>query len=439
MDETLWFLIVGGVLVFMGVAATTFRRLPVSAAMFYLGIGYALGPAGVNLLHLDIVGDAHLLRIMTEIALLVSLFAIGLRLRVPVFDALWWLPLRLGAPAMLLTIPLLMLFGVYALRLDWGPALLLAAILAPTDPVLAHDVQIHDPGDRDLLRFALSGEGGLNDGIALPFAMLGLALCAAPPSAMTTALSWRFAATAVWGIAGAVAIGAVLGWATTHAVTWLRTHHAQALGLEGFFALGLIELSFGAAQLAHTYGFLAVFAEGVAMRRVEHQASGERSPRSTIGTVDSEDVSATAADPDKAHAYMTESVLGFTIELERIAEVAIMAMIGNVLATLRAPLLTWQSAALIVVFFLLVRPIAVELSLLGSRASQAQRRLMSWFGIRGTGSFYYLVYALEHGQAAQILPLAPLALAVVTGSVVIHGVSATPLMNWYHRARGPDP
>jgi NhaP-type Na+/H+ or K+/H+ antiporter len=439
MDETLWFLIVGGVLVFMGVAATTFRRLPVSAAMFYLGIGYALGPAGVNLLHLDIVGDAHLLRIITEIALLVSLFAIGLRLRVPVFDALWWLPLRLGAPAMLLTIPLLMLFGVYVLRLDWGPALLLAAILAPTDPVLAHDVQVHNPGDRDLLRFALSGEGGLNDGIALPFAMLGLALCAAPPGSMTTALSWRFAATAVWGIAGAVAIGAALGWATTHAVTWLRTHHAQALGLEGFFALGLIELSFGAAQLAYAYGFLAVFAAGVAMRRVEHQASGERSPRSTIGTVDSEDVSATAAAPDKAHAHKTESVLGFTIELERIAEVAIMAMIGNVLATLRAPLFTWQSAALIVVLFLLARPLAVELSLLGSRASQAQRRLMSWFGIRGTGSFYYLAYALEHGQAAQILPLAPLALAVVTGSVVIHGVSATPLMNWYHRARGPDP
>ena len=439
MDETLWFLIVGGVLVFMGVAATTFRRLPVSAAMFYLGIGYALGPAGANLLHLDIVGDAHLLRIVTEIALLVSLFAIGLRLRVPVFDALWWLPLRLGAPAMLLTIPLLTLFGVYALRLDWGPALLLAAILAPTDPVLAHDVQVHDPGDRDLLRFALSGEGGLNDGIALPFAMLGLALCATPLASMATVLTWRFAVTAVSAIVGAVAIGALLGWATTHAVTWLRTHHAQALGLEGFFALGLIELSFGAAQLAHTYGFLAVFAAGVAMRRVEHQASGERSPRSTIGTVDSEDVSATAADPDKAHAYMTESVLGFTIELERIAEVAIMAMIGNVLATLRAPLLTWQSAALIVVFFLLVRPIAVELSLLGSRASQAQRRLMSWFGIRGTGSFYYLAYALEHGPTAQILPLAPLALAVVTGSVVIHGVSATPLMNWYHRMRSPDP
>jgi NhaP-type Na+/H+ or K+/H+ antiporter len=121
--ETLWFLIVGSVLVFMGIAATTFRRLPVSAAMFYLAIGYALGPTGINLLHLDLVGDAHLLRVVTEIALLVSLFAIGLRLRVPVFDALWWLPLRLGVPAMLVTIALLMLFGVYGLRLGWGPAL----------------------------------------------------------------------------------------------------------------------------------------------------------------------------------------------------------------------------------------------------------------------------------------------------------------------------
>jgi NhaP-type Na+/H+ or K+/H+ antiporter len=248
-------------------------------------------------------------------------------------------------------------------------------------------------------------------------------------------LTWAFAGGALWGIAGAIAIGGALGWATTHAVAWLRTRFAQALGLEGFFALGLIELSFGCAQLAQTYGFLAVFAAGVAMRRVEHKASGERSPRSTIGTVDSEDVSATAADPDKVHAYMTESVLGFTIELERIAEVAIMAMIGNVIANLRVPFFTWPSVALIVVLFLFIRPAAVELCLLGSQASHAQRRLMSWFGIRGIGSFYYLAYALENGPSAAVLPLLPLTLAVVTASVIVHGVSATPLMNWYHRGR----
>lgn len=115
MRETLWFLIVGAVLVFMGLAATALRRLPVSAAMFYLAIGYALGLPGVNLLRLDMAGDAHVLRVITEIALLVSLFAIGLRLRLGMLEKLWTVPLRLGFLAMLATIPLLTLFGVYVL------------------------------------------------------------------------------------------------------------------------------------------------------------------------------------------------------------------------------------------------------------------------------------------------------------------------------------
>jgi sodium/hydrogen antiporter len=423
------------VLIFMGIAATSFKRLPLSAAMLYLAIGYALGPGALNLLQLDMARDAHILRPVTEVALLVSLFAIGLRLRLPLNAPLWTLPLRLGFIAMLLTVPLLTLAGALLLGLDWGPALLLAAILAPTDPVLAHDVQVQDSGDIDLLRFSLSGEGGLNDGIALPFALLGLALCA-KGSADVAAPDWRFALEAVAGIVGALVIGGGLGWITTGSVAWLRTRHAQALGLEGFFALGLIALAYGAAQLAHTYGFVAVFAAGVAMRRVEHRASGERSPREAIGAVDSADVVATAADPQKAHAYMAESVLGFTIELERIAEVAVMMIVGNVLASTRFALFTWHSALLIVVLFFVVRPVAVELSLLGSRASHAQRRLMSWFGIRGIGSFYYLAFAFETAPRAQdILPLVPLTLAVITSSVIVHGITATPLMNLYHRKR----
>jgi NhaP-type Na+/H+ or K+/H+ antiporter len=435
-----WYLIVGGVLIFMGVAATTFKRLPLSAAMLYLAIGFALGPSGLGLLQLDIARDAPVLRPVTEVALLVSLFAIGLRLRLPLVAPMWALPLRLGFVAMLLTIPLLTLVGVLLLDLGWGPALLLAAILAPTDPVLAHDVQVQDSGDLDLLRFSLSGEGGLNDGIALPFVLLGLALCTSSTAHGHDAPGWRFAfeaTVATVGIAGGLVIGGGLGWITTWSVAWLRTRHAQALGLEGFFALGLIALAYGAAQLAHCNGFVAVFAAGAAMRRVEHRASGGRSPREAIGIVDSEDVVATAADPQKAHAYMAESVLGFTIELERIAEVAVMMIVGNVLATSGAMLFTWQSALLIVALFFIVRPIAVEASLLGSNASHAQRRLMSWFGIRGIGSFYYLALALEtmpHG-AQTLRPLVPLTLAVITSSVIVHGISATPLMNWYHRVR----
>ncbi|RQR62758.1 cation transporter [Burkholderia sp. Bp9126] len=439
MRETLWYLIVGAVLLAMGIATSALRRLPCSTAMIYLLLGWLLGPAGAGLLQLDLSTDAALLRRVVEVALLVSLFAIGLRLRVPLPDPLWRVPCRLGFLAMVVTVPALAACATFVLGLGVGPALLFAAIVAPTDPVLAHDVQVRDPGDRDLVRFALSGEGGLNDGIALPFALVGLALCGAPDAAHAVPpLSAAFALAALWGIAGAAAIGGALGWATTHTIGWLRTRHAQALGLEGFFALALIELSFGAAQLAHTFGFIATFAAGVAMRRVEHRASGNRPPHDVIGKIDSANVTATEQHPNKAHAYMAESVLGFTIELERIAEAVVMTMVGSVLATLPGALFTWRTALLAVLLFFVVRPAAVVLSLAGSRATPAQRRLMAWFGIRGIGSFYYLLFALEHGQAGTVRPLAAPVLAIVAASVIAHGVSATPLMNWYHR-RGRRP
>ncbi|MHA7206201.1 cation:proton antiporter domain-containing protein, partial [Burkholderia pseudomallei] len=238
-----------------------------------------------------------------------------------------------------------------------------------------------------------------------------------------------------WGVAGGLAIGGLLGWCTMHTVAWLRTRHAQALGLEGFLALGLIELSYGAARLAHTFGFLAVFAASVAMRRAEHRASGGRRPREVIGTIDSEDVVATEKHPDKARAYMAESVLGFTIELERIAEAIVMTMVGNVLADFHPAAFGWRAFAAVVALFCFARPLAVALSLAGSGATRTQRRLMGWFGIRGIGSFYYLVFALERGPIDAVRPIAPLVLAAVAASVIVHGMSATPLMNWYHRLR----
>ncbi len=336
MTETIWFLVVGGVLIFMGLASSTFKQLPISSAMVYLAIGFGLGPFGIGLLKIDLLGDSTVLRRITEVAMLVSLFAIGLRLRVPPSDRIWLLPLRLGFVAMVATVAIMTLACVYLLHMNWGPALLIAAMLAPTDPVLAHDVQVQVPGDIDLLRFSLTGEGGLNDGIALPFALLGIAVCnfeASPDQA----LSWHFAVDALWGVGGALAVGWMLGDLAVRLIAWLRTRHGLALGPEGFYALGLIALSYGIAELVHTYAFLAVFAAGLALRRVEQKASGDKSVHAAIGTVNAEDVGATASDPDRAHAFVAERVLGFTIELERIAEAAVMLMIGSALANRLGP------------------------------------------------------------------------------------------------------
>ncbi|BAN23269.1 cation:proton antiporter [Caballeronia insecticola] len=437
MIETIWFLVVGSVLIFMGLASSTFKRLPISTAMCYLAIGFVLGPGLANILTLDLKADATTLRRITEVAMLVSLFAIGLRLRLSPTDRIWILPVRLGFVAMVLTVVALTLFAVYVLGFGWGPALLLAAMLAPTDPVLAHDVQVETPGDLDLLRFSLSGEGGLNDGIALPFALLALAVCRFETSP-GDALQWTFALQAVWGIAGALASGWLLGALSVRVVAYLRTRHGEALGPEGFYALGLIALSYGVAELLHTYAFLAVFAAGLAMRRVEQKTSGGKSAREAVGTVDADDVGATAVDPERAHAFMAERVHGFTIELERIAEAAIMLMVGAVLATIWRELFTWQTGALIVALFVVLRPASVEASLLGSDAAPSQRRLMSWFGIRGVGSFYYLLYALEHAPQDIAAPLVPFVIATITASVVVHGITATPLMTRYQRTRIDD-
>jgi NhaP-type Na+/H+ or K+/H+ antiporter len=435
MHESLWFILIGAVLVVMALTASTLKQLPCSASMFYLAIGFALGAPVTGFVQIDLAHDAHALRVLTEIALLVSLFAIGLRLRVDLGNRLWRLPLRLGVAAMVITVPLVALAAVWLLPLAWGPALLLAAILAPTDPVLAHDVQVHDPGDLDFVRFALSAEGGVNDGIALPFALLGLALCAHDHTLREPAAIAIFALRALWGIVGGLLIGAVLGWLTMHTVAYLRTHHEKALGLEGFFALGLIALSFGCAQFVGAYGFIAVFAAGVTMRRVEHRASGARRPDEVVGKIDTTDVTATASHPAKAHAYMAQSVLGFTIEMERIAEALVMTAAGNVLAGIGAKAFAWPNVLLAALLFLAIRPFAVALTLAGSPASATQRRLISWFGIRGIGSVYYLAYAFEQGPGSQIAPLAAPTLGVIVASVFVHGVSAAPLMSWYQRLR----
>jgi sodium/hydrogen antiporter len=432
MQATVWSLVLGALLILTALTGTVLQRLPLSPAVLYLAIGYGLGPMGAGLIRLDLVKDALLLERLAEIAVLVSLFTVGLKLRVPLGARQWRLPLQLAIVSMMITVAAMACIGTVALELPLGAAIALAAILAPTDPVLASEIQLRDPADKDRLRFSLTGEGGLNDGVALPFVLLGLGLIGGLEG-VAYALDW-FARDVVSSTIIGLGSGWLCGYAIGCLVVHLRREYREALGLDEFLVLGTIAFSYGLAHLFLANGFLAVFAAGLALRTVERQASSALAPDAVLGQIQSGQEDVTATHARTAPAHMTESLLGFNQQLERIAEFAVVLAVGGMLSTVSW---RWEAIWLALALFLLVRPMAVSLGTIGSQMSRSQWRLTSWFGIRGIGSVYYLVYALGHGLSqGNAERFASLVLPVVALSIVLHGVSATPLMRWYQRKRG---
>src|SRR5688572_6581459 len=151
-NPNLWFLAVGALLVAMALAGSVMKRLPLSGSMFYLVAGFGLGPSALGLLTADPIRHSDILERVTEAAVIISLFTAGLTLRTPLTQARWLLPVRLATVSMFVTVGLVAAAGYWGLGLPLGAAVLLGAVLAPTDPVLASDVQMTDPTDRDKLR-----------------------------------------------------------------------------------------------------------------------------------------------------------------------------------------------------------------------------------------------------------------------------------------------
>ena len=430
LSDPRWFLVAGAILVAMALASSVLRRLPLSASIFYLAAGAVLGPLGLALLVVDPVGQAGTLELITEVAVVISLFTAGLRLRVSLADREWLLPLRLASVSMVVTVGLVALVGTFALGLPVGAAVLLGAILAPTDPVLASDVQLSHPHDRDRLRFTLTGEAGLNDGSAFPFVLLGLGLLGVHELG-DLGLRW-IGVDVVWAVTAGLAIGALSGTLVARLVVHLRSERREAIGLDEFLALGLIGLSYGTAVMVGAYGFLAVFAAGLALRRVEHAASGEEPSEEVASIAARGRDEELATRSETAPAYMAQALLGFNEQLERVGEVAVVVITGAALTIVGVPLAAAWFAPLL---FLVVRPLAVAVGLVGARISRVQVALAAWFGIRGIGSVYYLSFAITHGLDPTLAQtIASLTLAVVAVSIVVHGVSVTPLMVRYEAA-----
>jgi NhaP-type Na+/H+ or K+/H+ antiporter len=424
---TVWFVIIGGLFVVMALSGSVLRRLPLSTAMLYMLVGLLLGPAGLGLFRPDLRDHTPLLEHLTELAVLVSLFSAGLKLRAPLRDLRWHLPARLATLSMLITIGLAALVGVLLLDLPLGAAVLLGAILAPTDPVLASDVQLEHAHDQDRLRFSLTGEAGLNDGAAFPFVMLGLGLLGLHDLGD---FGWRWLALDVlWAIGGGLAVGGLLGTLVGRLVLYLRREHREATGLDDFLALGLIALAYGVALLLQTYGFLAVFAAGLALRRIERCESGDDPPEDVRQAAASGAPHEIAVDRQAAPAYMAEAVLGFNEQLERIGEVGVVLLLGGLLGRVG---LRPEALLFALLLLLAIRPISILLGLFRGRAAAHQKRLIGWFGLRGIGSIYYLSFAIGHGLPAGLAEqLTAATLITVALSIVVHGISVTPLMRRY--------
>lgn len=431
-----WTAATGGLLLLMSLASGWINRGPVTTFAIYLIAGIACGPWMLDLLHIDIAAHAVLTAHLTEIAMAASLFITGLKLRLPLRDQGWRLGLRLAFPGMLLTVAGMALAAHYLVGLSWPFAIAFSAIVAPTDPVLASLISVNDARDDDNLRVSLSSEAGMNDGTALPLLMLAVTLLTTSQE-MTQELFVQWALVDVlWGIAGGLAIGFLLGRLVGQIVTHLRYAHKD-VAPNDFLALALIALSYAAAQALDASGFLAAFAAGVGLRRAEvnvirrqpADAFDDSDHRPPAEVLVNPHVRHESLEPDPARSVglVVGDALSFGDTVERLFAAGIIILLGVTLAQ------HWDPDGLLMagLLFVLIRPAAVWLGTTGIKVPWQQKLIIGWLGIRGIGSINYIAWAYTHGVAGEEMTrMANIAFTLIVASVIVHGISVTPLLNW---------
>lgn len=405
---TVSLLLFGAVLLALALADTAVRRLPLTPAVIYLLVGWAAGAVLGVPPSATLTEEAPLATVVTEFAVLVSLFAVGLRLRAPAHSQGWKVALLLAGPGMVVTVGLAAAAAMWLLHLPWPLALLLAGILAPTDPVLASEVQIRSEEDRDAVRLSLTGEGGLNDATALPAVMLALGLLG-----LNTLGPWGrhwWADDLLWPIGCGALLGMALG-RLLGLVLKVRLQSGDKIARDELLYVSAVALAYGLARATSTSTFIVAFAAGATLRwplAEEHLAPGAQA--------------------------LTTRLQAFGAAIERLVEAATVLGVGIGLHSVHigAPALAFG-----LVLVCVVRPLSVLAVVRRRVLPTNQRRLVAWFGIRGIGSLYYLAFALQRGVAGSAADeLVAAALVAIALSILLHGVSATPLMSAYHRRRG---
>ncbi len=370
------------------------KKLPLSLPIVCLALGALLSLTPWLRSNPEALSHDRTLEQLNEAVVLIALMGAGLRLDRRFGWRRWGSTWRL----LLFVMPLTMLpiFAVahYAIGLSAAAAVLLAAALAPTDPVLAADVQTGPPasGEDGETRFALTAEAGLNDGLAFPFVLFALAM-------QTHDLDWTHwvLVDLLGDLAIGTAIGIAIGWGAGYLMFRLPAWKLSDTG-DGLIAIGVTLFVYGLTTLIHGNGFVAVFVAALTIRSTRRQ--------------------------DEFHTAMSE----FSGQIERLLLVIVMIVLGWAIGRgLLAPL-TWGGAALAAAIILVFRPVATLLGFIGSAASAPSKRLIGFFGIRGIGTLFYLQYALNRAEFPEGSQVWAIAGATVLGSVLVHGVSSTPVM-----------
>ncbi|WP_404478788.1 cation:proton antiporter [Novosphingobium sp. BL-52-GroH] len=386
------------------------KRLPLSLPIVCIGIGVSIfSVPAVTLRPLPLTYPEVTER-FTELIVIIALMGAGLKLDRPFSWAKWNITWRLLAITMPLGILAITAIGGLWLGLSWVAALLLAASLAPTDPVLASDVQVGPPktGEEDEVRFGLTSEAGLNDGFAFPFVHLAIALGLATTTGEPWAKQWLLH-NVLWeisaGVLGGWLIGRLFGWLTFHVSADSRLSKTG----DGLIAISATFVSYGVTELLHCYGFLAVFVTALTLRRSHRDHEFNR------------------------------QMHDLTEQVERLAMMVLLLLFGGALVSGLLEPLQWVDVAAAVAILLVVRPVGGMIALLGFGASQAEKRTVAFFGIRGVGSFYYLAYGLNHLEIDDGARLWAITGLVALLSILLHGLTVTPAMRMLDRQHGRDP
>jgi NhaP-type Na+/H+ or K+/H+ antiporter len=336
---------------------------------------------------------------LSELVVIISLMGTGIKIDRPFKWKTWQSPLRLVVLAMLGCISVAALLGYAFFNIDVASALLLGAVLAPTDPVLASDVQVGPPNEKVKFetKFSLTAEAGMNDGLAFPFVMLAITLCNIATKGEGSILEW-FGYALLFKIAMGILVGYLIGRLMGYLIFNVGSRYKILETRDGFVALSLTLMVYGITELVHGYGFIAVFVAGLTLRHFEHKHNYH----------------------DQLHA--------FTDQTERIMLAIVLILFGGSLVSGVLDGLTWRMVMFSLLFLFFVRPLSAYLSIKSSLMHSQEKWVISFFGIRGMGSIFYLSYAFKEAQFPYANQLWTIVSFTILSSIIIHGLTATTVM-----------